>query len=108
MTTMPADTQTMRGNPAQPWEERFPRYAHNAALTASYSDSYATRQRRAACMHSNAASNARAHGDLAGAGLYDEMAAAALDAADALEDLAVLARQVAAHYTRLSEQEAAS
>ncbi len=101
MTTTPADVQTMRGSPAQPWEERFGRYAHNAAITAGYSDSYASRQRRAACMHSNAAANARSHGDTEGARLYDDMAEAALDAADALADLAILARQVAAHYARL-------
>jgi len=108
MTITSADAQTMRGNPAQPWEERFPRYAHNAAITAGFSGTYAERQRRAAGMHANAASNARAHGDLTGAGLYDEMAEAALDAADALADLADFARQVAAHYTQLNEQEAAS
>jgi hypothetical protein len=88
---------------AEPWEDRFPRYARNAETTARFSDEYATRQRRAAVLHANASANARRHGDLIAADLYDEMSKASLDAADALADIAELARRVAEHYGSTAE-----
>jgi hypothetical protein len=92
------ERQRMRGEPAETYEERFPRYAHNAGVTAGFSGDYAARQRAAATMHRGAAASAARHGDTAAADLYDEMAKAALDAADALDDIATLARQVERHY----------
>jgi hypothetical protein len=88
---------------AEPWEDRFPRYARNAGITARFADEYATRQRRAAGLHANAAANARRHGDKTAADLYEEMHKAALDAADALADTADLARKVALHYGNQAE-----
>jgi hypothetical protein len=97
----------MHGVPGETYEERFPRYAHNAGVTAAFSVSYAKRQRRAAGMHAAASGNARARGDTVAADLYDEMRKAALDAADALSDLAALAWKVEKHYTA-PEQETRS
>ena len=101
----PQERQREHGTSSDTWEERFPRYAGNAGLTARYATQYADRQRKAAGLHANAAAYARQHGDPAGANLYEQMAEAALDAADALEDIATLARQVAGHYTELARQE---
>lgn len=92
------NTPRLRGNPAEAWEERFPRYAANAMLTAAAAEGYAAEQRKAARMHRAAAVHAGRHSDREGADLYDEMAKAAEDAADALEDIAAFARQVARHY----------
>jgi hypothetical protein len=92
------EQQKARRAAAEPWEDRFPRYARNAETTARFSDEYAARQRRAAGLHANASANARRHGDETAADLYDEMSKAALDAADALADTAELARKVAEHY----------
>ena|ERR1700722_6273534 len=92
------EQQRLHGNPAESYEQRFARYAHNAGVTATFSDGYAARQRTAATMHRGAAANALRHGDTTAADLYDEMAKAALDAADALDDLGALARKVQAHY----------
>jgi hypothetical protein len=83
---------------SETYEERFPRYAHNAGVTAETAKRHAAEQRRAAGLHRAAAVNASQHGDPAGADLYDEMSKAALDAADALEDIADLAREAARHY----------
>jgi hypothetical protein len=88
-----------RGRYPETWEERFPRYARNAALTAEVARERAEEMLAAAVMHRRAAVNADAHGDRAAADLYDEMAKAAEDATDALEDIADLALRVAAHYT---------
>ena len=52
---MSTATERIRSKPGEPWEERFPRYAHNAGITATLSESYAARQRRNAMMHDSAA-----------------------------------------------------
>jgi hypothetical protein len=91
-------TPRLRGKTDEAWEERFPRFAANALLTAGAVEGYATEQRRAARFHRKAAVNAVRHSDQVAADLYDEMAKAADDAADALEDVATAARQVARHY----------
>jgi hypothetical protein len=101
----PPEQERMRGDRTETWEERWPRYANNAQITARYAHEYADRAKKAAAMHEGAAANARRHGDIIGADLYDEMAKAALDSADANEDLADLARQVAAHYTTTLEDQ---
>jgi hypothetical protein len=101
------ERERMRGNPGETYEQRFPRYANNAGITAGYSAEYAARQRKAAGLHANAAAYARVNGDDAAAELYDEMAAAALDAAEALDDLADTARQIKEHYQDRQQQEIA-
>jgi hypothetical protein len=93
-----SETERVRGNREDSWEERFPRYAHNAGVTAERAADAARWQRKASAMHAGAATNAHRHGDLTGAGLYAEMAKAALDAADALNDVVALARKVEEHY----------
>ena len=101
MTAEPAPQpgrRRLRGVPGESYEQRFARYAYNAGATARFSDRDAARQRRAAEMHARASFNADDHDDPEAAYLYDQMKAAALDAADALDDLAALARQVAKHY----------
>jgi hypothetical protein len=95
----------LRGVPGETYKERFPRYAYNAGVTASYSGEYAARQRNAAKLHARAADYAGSNDDETAAELYSEMAKAALDAAEALEDLAGLASQVQEHYTTNNEQE---
>jgi len=97
----PPERERMQRDRDQTWEERFPRYANNAEITAKYAGQYAMRAQKSAVMHGGAADNARKHGDHTGADLYEEMAKAVLDAADAYEDVADLARKVAAHYTEL-------
>jgi hypothetical protein len=94
----------LRGIPGETYEERFPRYAYNAGVTAAYSGGYAARQRNAAQLHARAARFADSNDDTGAAELYSEMSAAALDAAEALEDLADLARQVREHYTARNGQ----
>jgi hypothetical protein len=99
------EQQRVRGKSSQTWEERFPRYARNADVTAGIANGYAAAMRRAAGLHRVAAVNASRHGDREGAGLYDEMAKAALDAADALADITRIARRTARHYAGKPEQE---
>jgi hypothetical protein len=96
------EQERILGVPGETYEERFPRYAHNAGVTARFHDDYTARQRKAAELHARAAAYAAGHGDAKAEYLYSEMAAAALDAADALEDLASRARQVQEHYTTRS------
>jgi hypothetical protein len=95
----------VEGRSREPWEERFPRYAHNANAQALFADKDIRRLRRAALFHHRAAGNAQAHGDAIGAELYEEMALATLDAADAMQDTADTARRVSAHYQAMAERE---
>lgn len=88
-----------RGRRGETWEERFPRYAFNAEAEAQFADKGVTRLNVSALFYHRAAGNAHRHGDVRAAELYEEMAAAALDAADATQDIADAARRVAAHYS---------
>lgn len=90
----------LKAKSRETWEQRFPRYASNAEITAEYAEKEAARHRFSAQMHAKAARNALDHGDGRAAGLYHDMAEAAEDAADALEDLAGYAREIAEHYDR--------
>lgn len=80
------------------YENRFPRYAANAELEQQYADRARSTWARSAGLYERAADNARDNSDEAAELLYREMADAALDAAEALADIADAARDVAAYY----------
>lgn len=80
------------------YEQRFGRYAANAQLSAEHGDRGAHGWGRSAFYAQQAAENAEANGDPEAARLYTEMADAARDVADACQNFAAAARDIAEHY----------
>lgn len=90
----------MRGAKGQTWDERRPRYAHNAGVSAAEAGAAATHWNKVASMCRQASRNAKNNGDLVAQRFYREMADAANDAGDALENMEHWARKVQSHFSR--------
>jgi hypothetical protein len=80
------------------YEQRFPRYAHNAAVEAKFATGRQHGAERGAHYARSAADNALKNGDEPAAVLYGEMAEALDDVALAQEDVAEIAMEIARHF----------
>lgn len=90
----------LRAKKGQTWDERRPRYAHNAGMSAAEAGAAATHWNKIARYCRQASKNAKDNSDPVAQRYYREMADAANDAADAMEDMEHWARKVQAHFSR--------
>lgn len=91
-----------KGHGWQTYEERFPRYAHNASLTAEHAQRSMSGWARTATYSEAGAENCARNGDDEGAKLYHEMALAAQDAYEALRDVNADAKALVAYFEKRS------
>lgn len=91
-----------KGKGWQSYEERFPRYAHNAGLTAEHAQRSMSGWARTATYSEAASENCARNGDEEGARLYHEMALAAQDAYEALRDVNDDAKDLVAYFEKRS------
>jgi hypothetical protein len=97
--------ERMTGSKGQAYRQRFPRYAFNAGVSAQHAGRGADIWRNVGVRNRNAAQTALGNGDAEAADLWQGMAEAADDAAEALEDLEHWAREVQRYYAPEQDEE---
>jgi hypothetical protein len=98
MTAREDELRRRDGSSGQPYEQRFSRYAHNAAMEARFAGSRGAGAARSARFARSASDNALKNGDSRAAVLYGEMAEALEEIAEAQEDVAEIAMEIARHF----------
>jgi hypothetical protein len=98
MTVREDELRRRDGSSRQPYEQRFSRYAHNAATEARFALGRGRGAARGAQFARNAAENARKNGDEHAGALYTEMAELLDEIAEAQKDVADIATDIAHHF----------
>lgn len=97
--------ERMTGSKGQTYRQRFARYSFNAGVSAQHAGRGADIWRNVGVRNRNAAQMALGNGDAEAADLWQEMAEAADDAAEALEDLEHWALKVQQYYAQEQDEE---
>ena len=98
MTAREDELRRRDGSSSQTYEERWPRYAHNAVTEAKFAHGRRLASYKAAGYAATAAGNALKNGDEHAQALYAELAETLRDIAGLHEDVEEIEFEIARHY----------
>ena len=98
MTAREDELRRRDGSSKQPYEERWPRYVHNAVMEAKFAHGRRIATNKGAGFARTAAENALRNGDEHAHALYAELAETLDDIAGLHEDVEEIEIEIAHHY----------